>query len=286
MSLYFWKRVWDCNTRRCFFCQFWSSIHNNYFYYQLSSLIKQLWRTGGNILLCVSSWQSKVVEQQQEDEAITVLVFHSPKDLRHWPCTAGEGWAFVTQNFFWLLLSQERLSSFKVRKEILLALERSKPGFGQQAVWKCAWKMLQCGFAAPWGKETSLCCWTILKLFNAVTVLDYTAGRELEKEKQYTLFSKFEMCFCFWTSRSISWSILLSVKAGNVAPNHSSEYYFSEKASFWNQHPLIYQTLGKETYQWYIIWWWVAVLINTCFADTSFYWRRRKNTGKMRIYIM
>lgn len=40
----------------------------------------------------------KVVEQQQEDdEAIIVLVFNSPNDLRHWPGTTGEGWSSVTQ---------------------------------------------------------------------------------------------------------------------------------------------------------------------------------------------
>lgn len=95
-----------------------------------------------------------------------------------------------------------------------------------------------------------------------------------------------EAWFCFWTSRNISRSILLSIKAGNVVPDHSPEYYFSEKPSFWNQHSLIYQTSGKETYQWCIIWWRVAVLINTCFADNSFYWRRRKSAGKKRSYMI
>lgn len=142
-------------------------------------------------MICVSGWQS-CRTAAGNDEAIIVLVFHCPNDPRHWPSTAGEGWSSVTQNLPWLLLSQEWLSSFKVRKEILLALEKSKPGFGEQAVWKCACKMLQCRYAAPWGKETSLCLLDHIETIQGCEGTYYVTGKELQKEKQYVLFSKFK----------------------------------------------------------------------------------------------
>lgn len=43
----------------------------------------------------------------------------------------------------------------------------------------------------PEGKKLLCAGWTILKLFSAVMVLDYAAGKELQKEKLYILFSKF-----------------------------------------------------------------------------------------------
>lgn len=43
--------------------------------------------------------------------------------------------------------------------------------------------------------------------------------------------------------------VYCSVKADSVVSDHSPEYYLSEKASFWNQHRLTYQTSGKETYK-------------------------------------
>lgn len=180
MSLYFWKRVWDYNTRRCFFCHFWSSIHNNYFYYQLSSLIKQLRRTGRNILLCISSWLSKVVEQQQEDdEAIIVLVFHSPNDLRHWPVLLGKGGPLSPRIYHgcfsvrsdWVVSRSGRKSCWHLG-DPNQALDSKQSGNVPE---KCS----NVGLLLPEGKKLLCVGWTILKLFSAVAVLDYTAGKDL-----------------------------------------------------------------------------------------------------------
>lgn len=71
---------------------------------------------------------------------------------------------------------------------MLLALEKSKPGFGQQESGNVPAKCSNVDMLLREGKKLLCACWTLLKPFRAVKVFDYAAG----KKKQYVLFSKFK----------------------------------------------------------------------------------------------